>query len=48
MHVFPQGVGAVYAQEDLPEEGLVGLLDIGFFTTEHILFECTPEEFIPL
>lgn len=48
VHVYPQGVGAVYAQEKIPEEGLVGLLDIGFFTTEHILFECTPEEVVPL
>lgn len=48
VHVYPQGVGAVYAQENLPDEGLVGLLDIGFFTTEHILFECTPEEIVPL
>ncbi|MGB9847421.1 MAG: hypothetical protein ACPLRH_07935, partial [Desulfotomaculales bacterium] len=48
VYVYPQGVGAVYAQEKIPEEGLVGLLDIGFFTTEHVLFECTPEEVVPL
>jgi len=48
IYVFPQGAGAVYAQENLPEKGLVGLLDIGYHTTECILFECTPESVEPL
>jgi len=48
VHVFPQGAGAVYAQENLPEKGLVGLLDIGYHTTECVLFECTPETIEPL
>lgn len=48
VYVFPQGVGAVYIQSNLPKEGLVGLLDIGFYTTDHIMFECTPEDIVPL
>jgi len=46
--VFPQGVGAVYAQSDLPEKGMVGLLDVGYYTTNYVLFECTPKDIEPL
>jgi len=48
IEVFPQGVGAVYAQSDLPEKGMVGLLDIGFYTTNYVLFECTTKDIEPL
>lgn len=48
VNIFAQGAGAVYAQSDLPEKGLVGLLDIGYYTTNCILFECTPEDLEPL
>lgn len=37
---FAQGVGAVYSLETLPSDGLVGLLDVGFNTTDMVLFEC--------
>lgn len=35
--VFPQGVGAVAALDDLPDKGLVGLMDIGTYTTDYFL-----------
>jgi len=35
--VFPQGVGAVAALDDLPDKGLVGLIDIGTYTTDYFL-----------
>jgi plasmid segregation protein ParM len=48
VHVFPQGVGALFSAADLPEEGLVGLVDIGYFTTDHLLVELGREGAVPL
>lgn len=45
---FPQGIGAMYSIQSLPQEGLVGLLDIGFFTTDLVLFEKDGDNIIPL
>lgn len=40
--VFPQGVGVLFAQNKLPDNGLLGVIDIGFFTTDFLLINCTP------
>ena len=37
--VFPQGVGALAAQADLPKKALVGLVDIGYRTVDFLLAE---------
>ncbi|SMB96682.1 plasmid segregation protein ParM [Thermanaeromonas toyohensis ToBE] len=46
--VFPQGVGALFSVDRLPEEGLVGLLDIGFYTTDYLLVEVRKDRVDPL
>ena len=46
--VYPQAVGALYALESLPEKGLLGVIDVGFHTTDYILVECSPEGVAPL
>jgi plasmid segregation protein ParM len=38
-YTLPQGVGVVYSMAKLPENGLVGVVCIGFHTTELVLFE---------
>jgi len=48
VRVFPQAVGALYAQEKLPDSGLLGVIDIGFNTTDFILVECYPDDVAPL
>ncbi len=37
--VLPQGVGALMSAGDLPLQGLVGLIDIGYYTTDYVLVE---------
>lgn len=37
--VFPQGTGALVAYGSVPERGLIGLIDIGTYTTDYLLFE---------
>lgn len=37
--VFPQGTGALVAFGTVPEKGIIGLLDIGTYTTDYLLFE---------
>jgi plasmid segregation protein ParM len=37
--VFPQAVGALFAAGGLPERGLVGLVDVGYYTTDYLLVE---------
>jgi plasmid segregation protein ParM len=46
--VLPQAVGALYAQKNLPDKGLLGVIDIGFCTTDCILVECLPEDVVLL
>ncbi|MGI9951279.1 ParM/StbA family protein [Moorellaceae bacterium AZ2] len=46
--VYPQGVGALFALDRLPEEGLVGLLDIGFYTTDYLLVDVRKDRVEPL
>lgn len=48
VHVFPQGVGALFSAAALPEEGLVGLVDVGYFTTDYLLVELGPGGAVPL
>ncbi|SMB95787.1 plasmid segregation protein ParM [Thermanaeromonas toyohensis ToBE] len=46
--VFPQGVGALFSVDRLPQEGLVGLLDIGFYTTDYLLVDVRKDRVEPL
>lgn len=46
--VFPQAVGALFAVGGLPEKGLVGLVDVGYYTTDYLLVEFQPEGASPL
>lgn len=48
VHVYPQGVGALYSLSRLPKEGLMGIIDLGFHTTDYLLVECLPEDISPL
>lgn len=48
VRVFPQGVGALFSVDDLPQKGLVGLVDIGYFTTDYLLVELSPHGASPL
>ncbi|AEG14488.1 hypothetical protein Desku_0889 [Desulfofundulus kuznetsovii DSM 6115] len=46
--VLPQAVGALYAQTRLPQKGLLGVIDIGFCTTDCVLVECLPDDVVLL
>lgn len=47
--VFPQGVGALFScAQDLPEKGLLGLIDVGYHTTDYLLVELRPDGIDPL
>lgn len=48
VEVFPQGVGALFAASHLPREGLIGLVDIGYYTTDYLLVDIRPEGVDPL
>lgn len=49
VYVFPQGVGALFSAESLlPKEGLVGLIDVGYYTTDYLLVELAEGEANPL
>lgn len=37
--VFPQGTGALAALGTVPERGKIGVLDVGTYTTDYLLFE---------
>jgi len=36
--VLPQGLGILFAEDNLPDQGYIGLIDIGCFTTDYMLF----------
>lgn len=47
--IYPQGVGALFGNnENLPKEGLFGLIDVGYHTTDYLLFELRPDGLDPL
>lgn len=49
VYVFPQGVGALFSAESLlPKEGSVGLIDVGYYTTDYLLVELDEKEANPL
>lgn len=48
IHVFPQAVGVLYSLDQLPKQGLVGVIDVGFYTTDFLLVECTESDIAPL
>lgn len=49
VYVFPQGVGALFGSVgNLPSEGLVGLVDIGYHTTDFLLVELKQGSVEPL
>jgi plasmid segregation protein ParM len=45
--VFPQGIGALAKQDDLPRNALIGLVDIGYRTVDYLLAE-TDADGIPV
>lgn len=45
---YPQGIGVLYSLDTLPPDGLVGLLDIGFLTTDLVLFNVNGSRIEPL
>jgi plasmid segregation protein ParM len=46
--VLPQGAGALMAAGDLPESGLVALLDIGSYTTDYLVFDMHNGQPVPV
>lgn len=48
VQVFPQGVGALFAAPGLPQKGLIGLVDIGYYTTDYLLVDIRAEGVDPL
>lgn len=46
VEVFPQGAGALSVLDSFPERGLVGLVDIGTYTTDFLLFRM--EGYLPI
>lgn len=48
VRVYPQAIGALYAQPTLPEKGLLGVVDVGFCTTDCVLLECLPDDIVLL
>jgi plasmid segregation protein ParM len=41
--VFPQGIGALAAQSELPPNGLVGLIDVGYRTVDYLMAQTNSE-----
>ncbi|MGB9812414.1 MAG: hypothetical protein ACPLVF_02080 [Thermovenabulum sp.] len=49
VYVMPQGLSAIYSiNEQIPTEGKMGIVDIGYYTTDYTLLECKPNELTPL
>nr|MDD4804447.1 ParM/StbA family protein [Candidatus Paceibacterota bacterium] len=46
--VFPQGLGVLFSGVSMPRHGFVGLIDIGSFTTDYILFSIEDGKPIPI
>ncbi|MGI9862927.1 ParM/StbA family protein [Moorella naiadis] len=48
VYIFPQGVGALFSLDSLPKEGLVGLIDVGYYTCDYLLVGLRPNGVEPL
>lgn len=48
VHIFPQGVGALFSLDRLPRDGLIGLVDIGYYTCDYLIVELRPDGIEPL
>lgn len=48
VQIFPQGVGALFSLDKLPREGLIGLIDIGYYTCDYLIVELHQEGVEPL
>ncbi|MEW5762195.1 MAG: ParM/StbA family protein [Bacillota bacterium] len=46
--VYPQGVGALLTVQGLPTAGLVGVVDVGYKTTDYVVAECYPDTVRPV
>jgi plasmid segregation protein ParM len=46
--IFPQGVGALFSMDKLPREGLVGIIDVGYYTCDYLMVEIRPDGIDPL
>lgn len=48
VNVYPQGLGLLFGVPSLPQSGFVGLIDIGCFTTDYMLFSMEDGEPVPI
>lgn len=48
VHVFPQGVGVLFNDKKIAMNSLVGVIDIGYYTTDYLLTEINRNGFNPL
>ncbi len=48
IRVFPQGLGILFCIPSLPQQGYAGLVDIGCYTTDYMLFEIKDGEPVPV
>ena len=48
VYVFPQGIGALLSGSPIPKRGLIGVIDIGYHTTDYLLIEASDAGVQPL
>jgi plasmid segregation protein ParM len=48
VHIFPQGVGVLFNDKKIVVDSLVGVIDIGYYTTDYLLTEISKDGFNPL
>ena len=48
VYVYPQCVGALFSYTNIPEKGIIGIIDIGYHTTDYLLAEVRPGGLRPL
>jgi len=48
VHVFPQGVGVLFNDKKIAMNSFVGIIDIGYYTTDYLLTEISRNGFNPL
>ncbi len=48
VQVYPQGLGILLGLSRLPERGLVGMIDIGCYTSDYLVFEMNNGHAIPI
>ena len=48
VHIFPQGVGILFNDSKIATNSLIGIIDIGYYTTDYLLTETSKNGFTPL